>query len=200
MVFELHENQMKNSFLKKSLLTIGVLLCIPILAYLLLLGSSKVYVSGGFASDMFVNVSNNPVWDTIEMADVFWFPKPGPFQVERVGAVHALRNALFILCTAALFALLPLICLVVDAIATIYGLFTANWECFGGGLLLAVLMTPLSILAVVLGIFAMWFSLLFQPCTPGYVIIWIILGIPFTLLGTIGGAAPAATVIVIVKS
>lgn len=190
---------MKNPFLKKSLLIIGVLLCIPILAYLLLLGSSQVYVSGGFASDMFANVQGNPVWEAIVAADVSWFPKPGPIHVEQVGAVHALRNTLFILCTAALFALLPLICLVFGTIATVYGLFTANWDSFGGGLLCAVLMTPLSILGAVLGIFALWLGLLIQPCTPGYVILWIVLGLPFMALGAVGGAAPAATVIVIVK-
>ncbi|MBT6053353.1 MAG: hypothetical protein HOI47_31730 [Candidatus Scalindua sp.] len=188
---------MKNPFLKKSLLIIGVLLCIPILAYLLLLGSSKVYVSGGFASDMFANVSSNPVWGTIENANVSWLPKPGPIHVERVGAVHALRNTLFILCTAALFALLPLICLVFGVIMLIGGLFTANWDYFLGGALCAVLMTPLSILGAVLGIFALWLGLLIQPCTPGYVILWIILGLPFMALGAVGGAAP--TVIVIVK-
>ena len=93
----------------------------------------------------------------------------------------------------------PLLCVVAGLLATVYGLFTTNWEVFGAGLL-TVVITPLAVIAAVLCILGLWLSLLFMPCTPAYVVLWFVVGLPFTCLGAYGGGAPTVKVIVIIKS
>jgi uncharacterized membrane protein YiaA len=178
---------------------VGIFACLPILAYVLLLGASHVYISGGTANSMIGNVDANPVWQGIRSLHLPGLTHPGPIHVKRVDAIHVIRNAIFMLCTAALFALLPAFCLLIGIIATLIGLFSANWEMFGSGLLIGILLTPLSALVSVLGVVALWLGLLFQPCTPAYAILWIIVGLPLAALGALGGAAPSYQVIVIVK-
>ena len=121
-----------------------------------------------------------------------------PYIVERVGARHAIRNAVFMFCTMGLLTLVPVMLLVAGILATIYGLFTAKWDTFGLGLLIAVLMAPLTVIGAVFYLFVFWLSLLFMPCTPAYVCLWLVAGIPFSIVGAISGAAPTATVIVII--
>ena len=185
--------------MKKAIYILGILVCLPILVYVLLLGASHVYVSGGPGKALLGSGPGNPVWESTKRLDLPGLRSPGPILVEQVHAGHAIRNSLFVFCTGALLALLPLLCLVFGIIATVFGLFTANWDMFGGGLLMAVIMTPLAVIAAVLGLLAFWLSLLFMPCTPAYVVLWLVVGLPFAALGAVGGTAPAWTVIVIVK-
>jgi hypothetical protein len=88
--------------------------------------------------------------------------------------------------------------IILGIIATIYGLFTANWDFLGGGILIIIIFPLLATLAVIVGSFAMWLGLLFQPCTPAYAIIWFILGIPFAIIGASIGLAPTYTGVVTV--
>ena len=140
-----------------------------------------------------------PVWKHIKSLDLPGLRDPGPIRVDCVGVGHALRNVVFMLCTAALLALLPLLCVVVGILAAVIGLFTTNWDACGCGVPLVV-MTPLAVIAAVLMIVVLWFALLFQPCTPAYAVLWLVgFGLPFAALGAAGGTAPTVTVIVIVK-
>ena len=182
----------------KILVLCGTAVSIPLLVCLFLLGSSNVYVSGGLAADFFED-NTNPIWQALQAVDSRWLPRPGVISVQYVGVLHMARNALFIFCTAGLLALLPILSLVIGVCLTLYGLFTASWDMFGIGLLMTFIMTPLAIIVVVLGTFVLWLVLLIQPGTPAYIILWILVGLPFAALGAVGGAAPTITVIVIVK-
>lgn len=185
--------------MKKAICILGILACLPILVYVLLLGASHVYVSGGLGEHYFLGKDANPVWEGMKRLDLPGLKNPGPIRVEQVGAGHAIRNSLFMLCTAALAAVLPLLCFVVGIPATVFGLLTADWDIFGGGLLMAVIAPPLAVMAAVVGLLVAWLSLLVMPCTPAYIVLWLVVGLPFTALGALGGAAPTVTVIVIVK-
>jgi len=183
------------SKLKKAAAILGVFACLPILVYLLLLGASHVYVSGGLADDFMNSATGSPLWSKIQALDLPGLRDPGALHVDRVDAGHAIRNSLFMVSTAALLTLLPLLCLVVGVLLTVYGLFTAQWDAFGGGLLMAILLSPLTVILAILLLFAFWLSLLFQPCTPGHAILWLFIGLPFAALGGSGGAAPTVLVI-----
>ncbi len=183
----------------KLLRLLGVIILIPILTYLFLLGASSVYVSGDLASDFFSDVSLNPIWSVINKINSPWLPKPSYTHIQQVSMVHFARNALFIFCTGGLLGVFPICSFIAGLLFLPFGLFTANWEIFGSGLITTFILTPLSIIAILLGLAIAWLVLLIQPCTPAYMILWLIVGTPLAALGTIGGATPAVTVIVIVK-
>jgi hypothetical protein len=69
------------------------------------------------------------------------------------------------------------------------GLVTARWDyVFAGAVGVVVCMVlPLVLPFAALGL---WIGLLLQPSTPAYVAVWILLGLPFLVLGMGGGEAP----------
>lgn len=183
----------------KLVSVLRIIATVAVLTYICLLGASYVFVSGGLAYDMLGGADDHFLWHSIRSLGLPGLNKPGPLLVERVDIAHALWNAVFIFCTVVLLCLLPLLCILVGLILTPLGLVTANWEVFGTGLLIGLLGTPLFVIIALLTPLFLWFGLLIQPCTPAYALAWLVVGLPFMLLGAFVGSAPTATVIVIVK-
>lgn len=182
----------------KTIRVLGILVCLPILVYGLLLSVSHVYISGDVAMELFVGDLPYPVWESFESLNLPGLGNPGPIIVERVHAGHAIRNSLFVLGNAALLVLLPLLCLVGGVLATLYGLFGTDWAAFVAGLLM-VLLAPLLVIVAVLGLLGFWVGLLIMPSTPAYVVLWLIVGLPFTALGAFVGSAPTRMIIIIIE-
>lgn len=178
---------------------LGILACLPIFIYLLLLGASHVYISGGAIEEFFSLTDINPVWQEIESLNLPGLSNPGPIRVERVGVLHAIRNAIFIFCTDALIALVPPAALLLGIFLILAGLFEANWSLLIFGIFFGIVITLLSPIVVVFLPIVLWLVLLFQSCTPAYVLLWLVIGLPFALLGFGAGAAPSVTIIKIVN-
>jgi len=161
---------------------------VAILGYLSLLGASDVHVSGGLAGNGNPLLRDNIIWHQIRdlRQSCPWLPEPTVTQVQRVDVFDALRNALFIFCVSALSVLLALVVAIAGVFKAISGLFTGRWGEFGLGTLVAVL-SPLFAIGFLLVALFMWFSLLFQPCTPAYALLWLTLG-----FACFGAGAPAA--------
>ena len=178
------------------LLTIS---CIALLAYLLSLGASDVRVSGDFArSTIHQFIDGNQLlrfYDT----ESSWLPRFGVTAVERVGVRDAFRNAIFVFSVSGLCMLMLPVFFIYGVGALVFGLFTARWSTFGEGALALFVLIPLTILLGVILFLVTWLALLFQPCTPGYAILWICLGLPALLAGIPAGASPYMIIIVIFK-
>jgi hypothetical protein len=184
-------------------LVAALLASIFLVFYLVLLGTSRVYVSGSIALSLF-DPRENPIWNNplLKKAQSLNLPgleEPGPIVVNKVEANHAIRNGAFIFCTAASIALLPIFLIILGFILIVIGIFSGDWNAAGLGLLVAIVMVPLSVLVVALFILGSWLALLFQPCTPAYALLWIFLGIPLIPLGAAFGAAPPTTIIIIIN-
>lgn len=170
-----------------------------LVAYLALFALSDVYVSGGRippGKSEGLGVEEIPGLNYIYSLNLPGIKKPKMNSVERVNAGHALRNALFLMIVSCFAALIPIACFVLIPICLLLGLFTADWDVFLGGVLLLP-MGGLALIVVPLGLLALWLLLLFQPCTPGYVVVWLLVGLPFTALGALIPAAPTSYVIII---
>jgi len=189
-------------FLKNACFVLVYLVVIAALIYLCLLGASHVYISGSGFNSFGESLVSCPLWDAyryLESFDVPGLSGYGPIWVERLEAVHALRNALFLMSGAAIAALLPVACFLLGIFYALQGLFTANWGNFLGGALAATIGIPISAFVAVLMILLAWMMMLFQPCTPMYALICVVVGLPFIALGAFGGATPSVVVIVFVK-
>lgn len=181
-----------------------VLLCLPLLLYLVVLGVSRVYVSDDIThrhmSTILVEPTpEHPIATRIEQLGLPGLNDMGPVRVPRVEVEHAFRNVAFVLCAGFLFGLLPILILLFGIGVLVYGLVSGDWEKFGLGALIAFIAAPVSVIAVVFGIIGIWGLLLLQPCSPGYAVLWTIVGLPIMALGFCGGASSSMSVIVIIK-
>jgi hypothetical protein len=174
--------------------------CVPILAYLMLLGASNVHVSGGLAGGPQNLIEHNFIWNQILQTSksLAWLPQPRVTHVQTVGVLDAFRNITYIFCVSGLTASFLVLLFLAGLVKAVIGIVTASWASFGIGILTAIL-SPIFAVGVFLVAFLQWISLLFQPCTPGYAIVWILFGLPFFALGAPAGAAPEILAIVIVK-
>lgn len=187
--------------LVKLIKIVLALSAIPLLGYLLLLGASNAHVSGGLATGPRNLIENNFVWSQIQQArkSVGWLPQPRVTHVDRLDAWDAFRNLAYIFSVSGLTGIFLVVFFVAAIVKAVIGLFTADWGSFALGLVAAVL-TPLFVVGFVLFAIFVWISLLFQPCTPVYAVLWIILGLPLFVAGAPAGASPLITVIVIVRN
>jgi len=165
--------------------------------YLLLWGSSTVYISGGIFRNAPV-----PSWHIHEMLaymNVPGLPAFNVIRVEKVDITHLPRNILFLYCTVAL-AVVSLFGIVIGCVGiVIYGIARGDWSLIGGGVGFIIISPIIGIGIAILPI-GIIIGLLFQTCTPIYALSFIILALPTLAAGLVTGAAPAAPVyIVIVK-
>jgi hypothetical protein len=183
------------------LILVGLVAAVGLCGYLLLLGASHAYVSGGlgaWAGDIFNGSLGSEVWDKAQALGLPGLSDRGPIWVEKVDISHLGRNGAYLASTAALATLLPVACVVVGIMGIGYGLFSADWYTFGMSVAALFVLAPLSFFIVLLLAAFTWLSLLIQPCTPGYAMAWFILGIPFIAIGAGLGAAPTAGAVIIV--
>lgn len=192
---------MTSRFLRKLAWLVVAISSIPFLGYLLLLGASSARVSGGLAVGPQNLIENNFVWSQLDQArrTLPRLPRPNVTRVDRLEASDAFRNLVYIFCVSGLTAIFLVVFFIGALVKTVIGLVTGDWGGFGIGVVAAVL-TPVFAVGFALFSLFIWISLLFQPCTPGYAVAWIVLGLPVFMAGVPVGAAPLITVVVIVRS
>uniref|UniRef100_Q47IU9 Transmembrane protein n=1 Tax=Dechloromonas aromatica (strain RCB) TaxID=159087 RepID=Q47IU9_DECAR len=182
--------------IKKMLAIVAILTLVPILAYLFLLGQSHAYVSDLSLEQDFAE-NAGLLWKWMADINLPGIGRPGVIHVERLEVVHALRNSVFVFCTIGTVALISVPAILAGIVLTPIGLFTGDWKTFGIGLL-CFLASPLSLALAALSALLIWVLFFLQPCTPGYVIVWFLLGAPIAALGGLFGAAPAGSIVIII--
>ena len=180
--------------------SIVFLVGVAILSYLVLLGASHAYVSKE-VSDSTISAMSVPwgFYGELTKLGVPGLTDYGLIFVEEVNVLHALRNLIFLMSTAALATLAPLFFIVVGGALALRGLFMGDWGDFLSGLAGYVIGFILSVLAILLSIVVSWLVLLFQPSTPAYTITWLLGIIPFTLLGGASGASPYIIIVIVIQ-
>ncbi|WP_157817752.1 hypothetical protein [Candidatus Thiodictyon syntrophicum] len=176
-----------------------VLSAFALLVYLIVLGGSHVYVSGGLSS-ILEDTDGFPLWDFYKEVITWNLPGIsdfGPIRVEQTDGTHAFRNVFFIFSVFAMGVLVPIVVAILAVVALFSGIFTANWSHLISGVLAAILV-PLSVIILVVALVFTYFALLFQPCTPAYVVLWLTLGLVAAALGPAAAAAPAMIVVIII--
>ncbi len=95
---------------------------------------------------------------------------------DRLTAVDAVFNAMSMFVSGLIFV--PVL-IFGPIIVLVFGFGTGDWGTFLWGALLVVL----SPFAMSLGLIAYYLLLLLQPCTPGYAVLWLLLGLPALAAG-----------------
>lgn len=175
-----------------------ILLVIPILFYLCCLGAGGVYVSGK-APVGFIGDEAGVIWRNIKSLNLPGLHDPGMIYIDKVDWYHAIRNAIFMFSLLVLIGLMPIVFFVAGVIYAIIGLFTGNWSNIFAALL-AMVLVPLIIIGAGLVFLLVWILLLFQPCTPAYALIWLIISPPFIAMGFLVIAVIASPLAPVVKS
>ena len=167
----------------------GFIVFIGILAVLLLmlvivLGSRWHVSASGFATDILELFPHYVILNRLKYIgmehmgmDLTWLPDlPQVVVKERLGVLDALVNAfsLFVSTTALLLVLLLAVILAI--LELFWGLFAGDWDRFLTALFYIVV-SPF-LLLLLLAPVLVWVMMFFQPCTPGYFLVWLILGLP----------------------
>lgn len=101
---------------------------------------------------------------------------------DKLGAIDAVINAFALFVTTLSFLPLIIVLAIISVCMSIYGIATGDWNNFFSGLSM-IFGLCLLFIVVVIGPFIWWIIMFIQPCTPGYFITWLFLGLPFIFLG-----------------
>ena len=169
-----------------------VLVCALGLLYAALLGAKQVYVSRDSTSSAMNQLYEIQAGLFEELPaynyERFGLSDPGPRRVERVTAYHASRNALFVVALSILLTFVPPLIAVMGIGSALRGVFTMDWEYMLIGPL-ALLLAVVVGMVVPLGMFVVWLTLLIQPCSLSYAILWVV-GLPLMVPFMAMPAAP----------
>ncbi len=121
-------------------------------------------------------------------------------EIPKLTAVDALVNAFGLFCFGILVFIFILLFAIITIAALVQGLFTADWNVIMA-FIISVIMLPVAVIAGSIALLFLWAQFFFHNVTPGYCLVWLIVGIPALIIGAgVGATASASPWIVLFRS
>lgn len=112
---------------------------------------------------------------------------PGITLKSKLDILDALNNAFVMFVTSFVFVAMFIVLIIAAPFLVLQGIVTSNWQPVTEGLL-AALALAFVVIFLPIGFLGFFIFVFFQPCTPGYVLGWLVFG-PASIMITLFGLA-----------